>query len=52
MLERFSNDGRIKTVGISYEPENEVRRKLCASLGFVETGQMIEGEVLAALKLK
>ena len=52
MLERFMSDNRIKTIGISYEPGNEVGRKLYASLGFVETGEIIEGEVLAVLKLK
>ena len=52
MLERFMSDNRTKTVGISYEPGNEVGRKLYASLGFVETGEIIEGEVLVVLKLK
>jgi len=51
MLEIFRADARIKQVGISYEPENEVARKLYASLGFVETGEMIEEEVLAVLNL-
>jgi diamine N-acetyltransferase len=48
----FRADERIKDVGISYEPENEVARKLYASLGFVEPGEMIEGETLAVLKLR
>ena len=52
LLEIFRADERIKTVGISYEPENEAARRLYASLGFVEPGEMIEGEVLAVLKLK
>jgi diamine N-acetyltransferase len=52
MLEIFRADGRIKEVGISYEPENEVARKLYASLGFEETGKMIEGEVEAILRLR
>ncbi len=51
MIELFRADGRIKEVGISYKPENEVARKLYASLGFVEPGEMIESEVLAVLKL-
>jgi diamine N-acetyltransferase len=51
MLERFREDNRIEVVGISYEPDNEVGRKLYASLGFVETGMMGE-EVLALLHLK
>jgi len=52
MLETFRADERIREVGISYEPENEVARKLYASLGFDETGKMIEGEVEAILRLR
>jgi diamine N-acetyltransferase len=52
MLEIFRADDRIKTVGISYEPENEGARKLYASLGFIEPGEMIDGETLAVLKLR
>jgi diamine N-acetyltransferase len=52
MLEIFRNDERIRTVGISYEPENEAARKLYASFGFVETGRMIEGEAEALLIIK
>lgn len=52
MLEIFRADERIKEVGISYEPENDVARKLYATLGFIETGRIIEEEVEAILKLK
>jgi len=52
LLEIFRADERIRVVGISYEPENEGARKLYASLGFIEPGEMIEGETLAVLKLK
>ena len=52
MLQLFGADERIKEVGISYEPENEAARKLYASLGFVETGKMIDGEVEAILRLR
>src|ERR1041385_6154187 len=52
MLDRFREEERIKHVGISYEPDNEVGRKLYASLGFVETGEMMGDEVLAILELK
>ena len=52
MLEIFRGDKRIQAVGISYEPENEVARKLYASLGFVETGRMIEGEAEALLQIR
>ena len=52
MLEIFRTDDRIKVVGISYEPENEGARKLYASLGFIEPGEMLDGETLAVLKLR
>lgn len=52
MLDCFRKDARIKNVAISYEPENDVARKLYASLGFVESGEMIGEEVLAVLRLK
>jgi diamine N-acetyltransferase len=52
MLEAFRANGRIQAVGISYEPENEAARKLYASLGFQETGRMIEREVEAVLRFK
>lgn len=52
MLKVFRADERIKTVGISYMPDNETGRKLYASLGFVETGEMDEDEVIAELKLR
>lgn len=52
VLKSFREDERIRNVGISYEPENEVARKLYASLGFVEPGEMVDGETLAALKLR
>ena len=52
MVEIFRADTRIKGVGISYEPENDAARKLYASLGFVETGEMLGEEILAVLKLR
>ncbi len=52
MLDFFRADERIKVVGISYEPHNEVARKLYASLGFVETGKIVDGETEAVLKLR
>ena len=51
MLKIFWADDRIRSVGICYEPENEVARKLYASLGFVETGEMLGDEALAVLRL-
>jgi len=52
MLEVFHADERIEHVGISYEPENEVARKLYAGLGFVETGEILGEETLAVLKIR
>jgi diamine N-acetyltransferase len=52
VLNDFRENERIKNVGISYEPENVVAQKLYASLGFVEPGEMIEGETLAVLQLR
>ena len=52
MLEIFRADERIRVVSISYEPENDAARKLYASLGFEETGRIVEGEVEAVLKLR
>ena len=51
LLEIFRADKQIKSVGISYEPENEPARKLYASLGFKETGEMVGDETLAVLQL-
>lgn len=44
--------GKASIVSLSYEPENEVAKKLYASLGFVETGEIQGGEAVAELKLK
>ncbi len=38
-------------IGISYEPANDVARKLYASFGFAETGEIEHGEVVARLNL-
>jgi len=51
MLEKYRADERVKAVAISYEPDNETARKLYASYGFVETGEIVDGEALAVLNL-
>jgi diamine N-acetyltransferase len=51
VLDEFRPKEQIKNVGISYEPHNVGARKLYASLGFVEPGELVEGETLAVLKL-
>jgi diamine N-acetyltransferase len=52
LIELFRADERIQEVGISYDPKNEGARKLYTSVGFVETGEIFEGEAVAVLKLK
>jgi len=52
VLEVFRGKHEIKNIGISYEPHNETARKLYASLGFVEPGEILDGETLAVLKLR
>jgi len=43
--------GKVDSISLSYEPTNEVARKLYASLGFVETGHIEDNEMLARLAL-
>jgi diamine N-acetyltransferase len=52
MLEIFRVNDKVKTVGISYEPENTVARELYARLGFVEKGEILGDEVVAVLDIK
>ena len=52
VLEIFRADRRIQNAIITYAPENEGARKLYASLGFEETGEMMEGETVAVLRLR
>lgn len=43
--------GKAEYCRISCEPENEVAKKLYASLGFEESGEMCGDEAVALLKL-
>ncbi|GAA0719346.1 GNAT family N-acetyltransferase [Clostridium malenominatum] len=43
--------GKASKVTLSYEPENVVAKRLYASLGFVETGKIEYGELVAKLSL-
>ena len=45
-LNRFTVDGRTH-VALSYSPENETARGLYQSMGFVETGEMEDDEIVA-----
>ena len=52
LMDRLRADENLKAVGISYEPHNEVARKLYAAFGFVETGEMLDAEILAIATLR
>ncbi|WP_066495632.1 GNAT family N-acetyltransferase [Abyssisolibacter fermentans] len=43
--------GKASVVSLSYEPENVVAKALYASFGFVETGKIEDGELVAKLTL-
>ena len=43
--------GKAEYCWLSYEPENETAKKLYASFGFEETGEMAGDEIVAVLKL-
>ena len=45
-LDRFSEDGRVNAA-LSYSPDNTVVRRLYADMGFVETGELEDDEVVA-----
>ncbi len=49
LLDRLRAIPRCDEVAISYEPENDVARRLYASFGFRETGEVIAGETVARL---
>jgi diamine N-acetyltransferase len=49
LLDRLRATRGCDEVAISYEPENEVARRLYASFGFRETGEVVEGETVARL---
>ena len=51
VLEEIAGLGRIRSVSICYEPQNEAARSLYASLGFVETGLDEDDEMIAVLEL-
>jgi len=52
LLESLGADEDLKTVGITYEPHNQVARRLYAGLGFVETGELLDEETLAIAALR
>ena len=44
-------DGRANYCYLSYDPKNKVAKNLYHEFGFVETGEMDDDEIIAALKL-
>ena len=47
LLERLAADPDCPNVALSYSPDNAAARALYASLGFVETGELEDDEVVA-----
>lgn len=50
-LLKHSEYGKASEILLSYEPENIAAKALYASLGFVETGEVEDDEIVAKLKL-
>ena len=48
-IDRFSADDEAN-LALSYAPGNTIARHLYASLGFIETGEMAEDEIVARLR--
>jgi diamine N-acetyltransferase len=52
VLEIFHGDEKIQNAIITYAPENDGARKLYARMGFVENGEVLDGETVAVLRLR
>jgi diamine N-acetyltransferase len=52
MIARLAADPECHEVALSYDPENEVARRLYAGLGFVETGEMEDDELVARRSIR
>ena len=48
-IERFSSGGQVN-LALSYSADNTVARHLYSDLGFIETGEMAEDEIVARLR--
>lgn len=51
LLDRLQGLPNSHRIAISYEADNDVARRLYQHCGFVETGEVIEGETVARLPL-
>lgn len=52
VLDVFRADEHVKKAVLSYVPENTGAQRFYESLGFVETGEICDGEVVAVLVVK
>jgi diamine N-acetyltransferase len=50
-IDHLADSGAHRHFALSYHPDNTVARRLYANLGFVETGEMAEDELVARLNL-
>lgn len=51
-IEELSENPAFKEINLSFEPENEVAKKLYESFGFKDTGEIDEGEIVYKLELE
>jgi len=49
LIARLNTEYAVKEIYVSYEPDNIVMQKFCRELGFVETGDIEEGELVAKM---
>jgi diamine N-acetyltransferase len=50
-IDHLADSGAHRHFALSYHPDNTVARRLYANLGFVETGEMADDELVARLNL-
>ena len=51
LLERAASDGH-REAALSYDPQNTLVQSLYSSMGFVETGELVDNEAVARRQLK
>jgi diamine N-acetyltransferase len=52
MIARLASDGECREVALSFDPENLVARGLYARLGFIETGELEDDELVARRRIR
>jgi ribosomal protein S18 acetylase RimI-like enzyme len=50
LLERAAANGH-REAALSYDPQNTLAQSLYANMGFVETGELVDGETVARRQL-